>query len=213
MPSAQQPVRPRHIPAVLLLWALILASAGMLVRLALARIGRRTQAGEPRIRESWPPSAIRHDTGIERLIVRPARGGAGPTDAQIARTGTVGFTSCYGPSSIQDALPLADANYRKRCAAGLRHAGWDTRTRAAESAPGPDVIARNGERVLALRCLPSSEPVDVQEVVDACEVREQQRSDLAAIVSNASFTEGARQLAARTGIVLLHENELSSFAA
>ena len=111
------------------------------------------------------------------------------------------------------AEPSSDGDYKARCVVRLRHAGWDARTRFSTGLPGPDVIARSNGLVLALQCHTSGSPVDVDAVEDACMVREHQHSDLAAIVSNAPFTEAARQLAARTGIVLLHEDELASFAA
>ncbi|WP_428394937.1 restriction endonuclease [Lichenicoccus sp.] len=111
------------------------------------------------------------------------------------------------------AEPPSDGDYKARCVVRLRHAGWDARTRFSTGLPGPDVIARSNGLVLALQCHTSGNPVDVDAVREACMVREHQHSDLAAIVSNAPFTEAARQLAARTGIVLLHEDELASFAA
>ena len=102
--------------------------------------------------------------------------------------------------------------YKSRCVDQLRHAGWDARTRFSAGLPGPDVVARSNGLVLALQCHASRLPVDVGAVEQACMARERQQSDLAAIVSNAPFTDAARQLAERTGIVLLHEDELASFA-
>ena len=104
--------------------------------------------------------------------------------------------------------------YKMSCVARLRLAGWDARTRFSAGLPGPDVVASSRQGlVLALRCHPSTEPVDVAAVEDARHARDCQHSDLAAIVSNGPFTEPARQLAARTGVVLLHEDQLESFAA
>lgn len=102
---------------------------------------------------------------------------------------------------------------KKRCVAGLRLAGWDARSRFRTDVQGADVIASNGGRMLAVQCHPSMEPVDAGDVEHACQARAFQGSDLVAIVSNASFTEPAKRLAARTGIVLLHEHQLASFAA
>ena len=103
--------------------------------------------------------------------------------------------------------------YKMSCVARLRSAGWDARTRFSAGLPGPDVVASSSQGlVLALRCHPSTEPVDVAAVEDARQARDCQHSDLAAIVSNGPFTEPARQLAARTGVVLLHEDQLESFA-
>ena len=111
------------------------------------------------------------------------------------------------------AAPGALADYKSRCVSMLRLAGWDARTRPPGGNREPDVIARRGARLLALQCHVSSEPVDVQAVEDACLAREKQRSDLAAIVSRSRYTEAARQLADRTGVVLLQDHELASFGA
>ena len=102
---------------------------------------------------------------------------------------------------------------RNRCVARLRGAGWAASSRSRGDDRGADVIASNGDRMLALQCHSSMQPVDTKDIEDACLAREIQGSDLAVIVSNASFTESARELAALTGIVLLHEDQLASFAA
>ena len=107
--------------------------------------------------------------------------------------------------------PGALADYKSRCASMLRLAGWDARTRHPGGTREADVVARRGTHLLALRCHLSPDPVDVQAVEDACLARERQRSDLAAIVSGSRYTEAARQLADRTGVVLLRDHELASF--
>lgn len=108
------------------------------------------------------------------------------------------------------ASEVSMGEYKKRCVATLRDAGWDARTRFSANMPGPHVIASHRGLVLALQCHPSLTPVDVEVVKDACLMRERQTSDFAVLVSNAPFTEPARELAARTGIVLLHEDQLAS---
>ena len=141
------------------------------------------------------------------VIVTPTAAGSRPTQDRRASGGAV--------EQPVPAVPAAGAlaDYKTRCASMLRLAGWDARTRFPGGPREPDVVARRGAHLLALQCHLSPEPVDVQAVEDACLAREQQRSDLAAIVSRSRYTEAARQLADRTGIVLLHDHELASFGA
>ena len=170
LPPTTQTARPEgllHRIAPFLVWALIIVSASLLVRLVTRR--PRFQVSAAAAPEPWEP--LPADTG----------------------------------NSLLDC--------KKRCVAGLRLAGWDARSRFRSDVRGADVIASNGSRVLAVQCHPSMEPVDAGDVEQACQARAFQGSDLAAIVSNTSFTESARRLAARTGIVLLHEHQLASFAA
>ena len=110
--------------------------------------------------------------------------------------------------------PVADETRRqRRCAQVLREAGWETSIRFAAGPRVADVIATRGERVMALRCLPDTTPVDEQAVEEACIARERERADMAVIVSNAVGTAEARKLAARTGIDLLTEDALHALVA
>ena len=101
-------------------------------------------------------------------------------------------------------------SFTSRCVQRLRNAGWEARARSS-AGPGDDVVARHNGTVLSLRCHASLLPVDVEAVESACRARDTQRSDVAAIVSDAPVTEAARQLAEQTGVMLLREEELASF--
>ncbi len=103
------------------------------------------------------------------------------------------------------------ATYTSRCVDRLRDAGWVTRTRFSAGKARPHVVAHHNGLVMSLQCHASPLPVDVAAVEGACRARKRQQSDVAAIVSDAPFTEAARQLAQRTGIMLLREEELASF--
>ena len=186
VPAARPPAVPPgrvHWVGPLLLWIAVVTMAMLLVRLA-GRRRRRAEANGPEMPE--PAGAPPDWRGFQPPRPRPADAAAVPG--------------------------ISAGEYKSRCVASLRHAGWDARTRFSANMPGPHVIASHGGLVMALQCHPSAEPVDIGAVEDACLVRERQCSDLAAVVSNAPFTEPARALAARTGIVLLHEDQLASLA-
>ena len=194
-----------HRFGALLVWGLGIALA---LGIVLARrSGRQAPVvHEPRVEPPAEPSRAFppvHDVA-DRLMAGPVEAVA----ADMARPLVRGQAERCG--SERTVNPGA---YKMSCVARLRSAGWDARTRFSAGLPGPDVVASSSQGVvLALRCHPSTEPVDVAAVEDARQARDCQHSDLAAIVSNGPFTEPARQLAARTGVVLLHEDQLESFA-
>ncbi len=192
-----------HRFGALLVWGLGLALA---LGIVLARRSGRQGPVETEPPASVPvelPEAVPPARDVaDRLMVGPVEAIAGHMAPPLART----------PSGRVEAVVNPGA-YKMSCVARLRSAGWDARTRFSAGLPGPDVVASSSQGVvLALRCHPSTEPVDVAAVEDARQARDCQHSDLAAIVSNGPFTEPARQLAARTGVVLLHEDQLESFA-
>lgn len=206
-PPALQPGRFVHRFSPLLLWIVIISLAMLLVRLVRRRHPRPPAPG--RLRRLEPTAA---SAGWDRF--RPVRQLAG---TQPATPAAIGYPHDVSPPAGAQAAADGESGvsvgeYKSRCVARLRRAGWDARTRFSANMPGPHVIASQDGLVLALQCHLSAEPVDVEAVEDACLVRERQCSDLAAVVSNAPFTEPARQLAARTGIVLLHEDQLASLA-
>lgn len=77
---------------------------------------------------------------------------------------------------------------------------------------GIDVIASYGNVKAVFQCKKYAQPVGngaVQEIVAG---KQFERADIAAVVSNATFTTSAKQLASTTGVHLLHYSELQGFA-
>ena len=95
----------------------------------------------------------------------------------------------------------------------LRKVGWHASIQPVSGRRHASIIAHRGGRLMVLHCLPATVPVDEQSVEESCMAREREQADLAVIVSNAGYTASARQLAARIGVDLLHEDELRAFAA
>lgn len=101
-------------------------------------------------------------------------------------------------------------DYERYCAQILQRAGWQTYVTPTGSDQGADIIATRRQVRLVVQCKLYSRPVGnkaVQEVFTACKY---QRAQLAAVVSNAGYTRHARQLAASTGVYLLHHRQLAS---
>lgn len=101
-------------------------------------------------------------------------------------------------------------DYERYCAQILQRAGWQTYVTPTGSDQGADIIATRRQVRLVVQCKLYSRPVGnkaVQEVFTACKY---QRAQLAAVVSNAGYTRHARQLAASTGVYLLHHRQLAN---
>jgi len=180
-----------------------------LSRVRIAERRPRREPGPPGERKepqgpAGPTSPQPRAPQAPRLLSSPLPGFP-PTPAALTLDRPCGAALSRAEGSLRD--------YRSRCVARLRGAGWDARPPLTSGIGATDVLASNGSLLVALRCHASSEPVGIEAVEDACLARERHRSDLGAIVSNAPFTPSARELATSTGIVLLREDELASFAA
>ena len=125
-----------------------------------------------------------------------------------------GGVSAWQPATTRSAAAeFGVVAEQEVCAALLREAGWEANVRPGSDRRRADVVARRQGRVMVLRCLPPGSPVEEQDVEGTCVARERERADLAVVVCNAPSTPGARQLAARTGIEMLGDDELRAFLA
>ncbi|HEV2100908.1 MAG TPA: restriction endonuclease, partial [Stellaceae bacterium] len=108
-------------------------------------------------------------------------------------------------------LRMDPIDYERHCALQLEKAGWSTRLTPITGDQGADVIANRAGKVLVLQCKLYSTPVGNDAVQQVVAAKQFQSADLAAVVSNQSFTNSARQLAIVTSVHLLHHEQLSSF--
>ena len=156
---------------------------------------------------------------IRRLVMTDERRKEAPVEV-IDASGSQSTQTTPPPATHRSALPPLvpppprdPSGYRAHCIALLEAAGWRTTLRPVGSQPMPDLVAERDGRVLTLLCLPAEPAVDEDSIELACVGRDRRQADMAAIVSNASFTAASKLLATQTGIVLLHEDELAAFAA
>lgn len=99
-------------------------------------------------------------------------------------------------------------DYEAICAERLRHSGWTARLTGGAGDQGADVIAEKGGRRLVLQCKLYTKPVNNKAVQEASAARQHERAHLAAVVTPAGYTASARSLAATTGVLLLHHDDL-----
>lgn len=103
---------------------------------------------------------------------------------------------------------LSPVEYEALCGDRLKGLGWSVRLTAASGDQGADVIAeKDGVRVV-LQCKLYGRPVGnkaVQEVLAAQQFEDARHS---VVVSPAAYTTSAMALAQKTGVLLLHHDEL-----
>ena len=90
----------------------------------------------------------------------------------------------------------------------LQGLGWKTRVTQGSGDQGVDVIAERGDITVAIQCKKYSSPVGNKSVQEAHAGKGYINADAAAVVTNASFTRSAYELAQSVGIQLLHHEEL-----
>ena len=103
---------------------------------------------------------------------------------------------------------MSPLDYERYCRDVLRQVGWHANTTSASGDQGIDVLAdKNGVHIV-IQCKLYTKPVGNSAVQQALAGRAYARAHLAVVVSNASYTPSARALARRTGVHLLHHNDL-----
>ncbi len=111
-----------------------------------------------------------------------------------------------------DVDSLNPIEFEHYCADILRNSGWDARVTHASGDQGIDVIANLGNVKAVLQCKKYSQPVGNAAVQEIIAGKQFEQADIAAVVSNNSYTQSAKQLANAAGVYLLHYAELEQFA-
>lgn len=107
-----------------------------------------------------------------------------------------------------DAEELDGGSYELHCAQVLRECGWRAEVLGGSGDQGADVIAERGATRVVIQCKKYSRPVGNKAVQEVISGRLMHRAHAAAVVSNASYTKGAQELARMTRVLLLHHTEL-----
>ena len=104
--------------------------------------------------------------------------------------------------------PEDGVGYERFCAERLERAGWRTHPTPASGDQGADIVAEQGAARLVVQCKRYGRPVGNAAVQEAAAAARYWSGDMAAVVTNAGFTPAARRLAAATGVLLLHHDDL-----
>jgi len=108
----------------------------------------------------------------------------------------------------QECSPL---EYEYFCGNALQKAGWNVRYTACTGDQGVDIIAIRDSTKAIFQCKKYTKPVGNKAVQEAIAGREFEKADLAAVITNTTYTKSARQLAQTSGVFLLHHDELAIF--
>lgn len=98
--------------------------------------------------------------------------------------------------------------YEHYCASLLSKAGWETNVTQSSGDQGVDVIAVKEGIKIAVQCKLYGLPVGNKAVQEVFAAKQHIGANYAAVVTNSSFTQSAKELANTTGVMLLHHSEL-----
>ena len=108
---------------------------------------------------------------------------------------------------------LSPMDFEKRCAEALRLSGWKANTTRGSGDQGIDVLAQRDGQVLVVQCKLYGSTVGNKAVQEVIAGQAFVSARHAAVVTNAGFSSSAKELAARTGVHLLHYSELRTINA
>jgi restriction system protein len=103
---------------------------------------------------------------------------------------------------------ITPREFEQHCADYLSLRGWQAHATKYSGDQGADVIAKKSGIVVVLQCKKYTKPVSNKAVQEVYAARAFVGAAKAAVVSNQSYTESARLLAKKTGVLLLHYTDL-----
>jgi hypothetical protein len=104
---------------------------------------------------------------------------------------------------------LSPLEFESHCVSTLNANGWSASTTKASGDQGIDILATKQGKRAVFQCKKYSSPVGNKAVQEAHAGRSFASADLAFVVSNADFTQFARELASKCNVHLIHYSELT----
>lgn len=104
---------------------------------------------------------------------------------------------------------MAGSDFERFCADELTLAGWRVQLTGCTGDQGGDIVAEKNRHRVLVQCKKYSAPVGNAAVQEAFAGMSYHEATVACVVSNAAYTKAAQQLAATTGVHLLHYSQLS----
>lgn len=118
-------------------------------------------------------------------------------------------------SEISSAIPIKKIpfdmeglEYERHCADILRNSGWKTSLTKGSGDQGVDILAIKNNITVAIQCKRLSKPVGNKAVQEAFAGMQFVKGNFSVVVTNSSYTPGAREIARETGTFLLNDNDL-----
>ena len=106
---------------------------------------------------------------------------------------------------------LSPLDFERYCCEFLRLIGWQAETTKASGDQGADIIARRDSVSVVVQCKKYAKAVGNKAVQEVFAAKQFYRATAGAVVSNATYTRGATELAEATDIKLFHFTDLIRF--
>lgn len=113
------------------------------------------------------------------------------------------------PMSSVDINTLSPVAFESFCSGVLIENGWSSTTTKGSGDQGIDIIATINGKKAVFQCKKLSSPVGNKAVQEIIAGRSYVSADYAFVVSNAEYTSAAKELAAKSGVLLLHYSSLA----
>lgn len=123
------------------------------------------------------------------------------------------FITINGNSASGFNENMSPLDYEMYCANAFSLAGWFTSMTPKIGDQGADVVIKHGDLSGVVQCKLYSQPVGNAAVQEVIAAREYYKTSFAIVVSNATYTTSARQLAAMANVVLLHHGEIADHSS
>jgi restriction system protein len=107
---------------------------------------------------------------------------------------------------------MSGSDFERFCAGELIRCGWTVRLIGGSGDQGGDLLAERGAHRVVVQCKKYGSPVGNAAVQEALAARHYHEGTATCVVSNAPYTRAAEQLAAVSGVGLLHYSELHKLA-
>jgi restriction system protein len=114
---------------------------------------------------------------------------------------------------VEEAIDIEQMSgevFEAHCFEILLSSGWSVVPKGGSGDQGVDLVGTLGKIRVAFQCKRYSQPVGNKAVQEVAAGRQYEQCDLAAVVTNATYTPAARQLASAINVMLLHYSELAN---
>ena len=109
-------------------------------------------------------------------------------------------------------IPINGHEFEYWVAEGLERFGWHVRVTQGSGDQGVDVVATKNGLSLGIQCKRYSGSVGNKAIQEAYSGKKHFGLDKAAVLTNASFTKSAKELAASTGVLLLSPEDIPTLS-
>jgi restriction system protein len=109
---------------------------------------------------------------------------------------------------VQDHQQLSPVQYEQFCSFLLENAGWSVLLTKASGDQGADIVAHRKGRKMVVQCKHWKASIGTKAVQEAYAAMAFYQAHSACVIGSSAYTRGAIALADKTGVLLLHHNNV-----